>query len=191
MRCILENKGSLNSLVAPVLIIIIFICSLFLVRCSFLIWVSYYSHWAPIKLYNKSLAVTFAGNKGSGLSHITDVHLADLEGGGVICIRFGDGGRDRAGGGDEAEAEGGEGEVQQHGADAGWWLLCNGDTGQRDNERNHRSPLLSPAEWRAQHIMAVQWVVSLNAIFWVHTYTNKVYFIIIIICRNTINQVNG
>ena len=61
MRCILENKGSLNSLVAPVLIIITFICSLFLVRCSFLIWVSYYSHWAPIKLYNKSLAVTFAG----------------------------------------------------------------------------------------------------------------------------------
>ena len=49
-----------------------------------------------------------------------DVHLADLEGGGVIRIRFGDGGRDRAGGGDEAEAEGGEGEVQQHGADAGW-----------------------------------------------------------------------
>ena len=49
MRCILENKGSLNYLVAPVLIIIIFICSLFLVRCSFLIWVSYYSHWGTNK----------------------------------------------------------------------------------------------------------------------------------------------
>ena len=49
-----------------------------------------------------------------------DVRLADLEGGGVICIRLGDGGGDRAGGGDEAEAEAGEGEVQQHGADAGW-----------------------------------------------------------------------
>ena len=46
--------------------------------------------------------------------------LPHLEGCGVIRIRLGDGGRDRAGGGDEAEAEGGEGEVQQHGADAGW-----------------------------------------------------------------------
>ena len=46
--------------------------------------------------------------------------LPHLEGGGVIRIRLGDGGGDRAGCGDEAEGEGGEGEEQQHGADAGW-----------------------------------------------------------------------